>query len=49
MDKLKKMYKFIGGKEVDNGCYGMDTSKVKGVWVLTKTEVSYPKSLFTFK
>jgi hypothetical protein len=49
LDKLKKMYKFIGGKEVDNGCYGLDNSVVKGIWNVTKTQVSYQRSQFTFK
>ena len=49
LNKLKKMYKFIGGKEVDNGCYGIESSKIQGVWNLTKTTVVYQASQFTFK
>lgn len=49
LNKLKKMYKFIGGKEVDNGCYGIENSKIQGVWNLTKTTVSYQTSQFSFR
>lgn len=48
LDKMNKMYRYVNGKEIDNGCYGLDANAVIGAWYGTKTKIKYSMSKFIF-
>lgn len=48
LDKLNKMYRYVNGREIDNGCYAVERAAITGLWYGTKTKISYNTKDFVF-
>lgn len=48
LDKMKKMYLYVNGREIDSGCFGVDNALIVGIWYGTKTKVTYSTKDFIF-